>query len=59
MWTLLHTPALNVPGFAGVNGLPLGLTVAGGRYHDLHVLDMGKRIGQIFEAEGGFVSKMK
>lgn len=58
MWTLLHAPALNVPGFAGENDLPIGLTVVGSRYRDFHVLDVGKRIGRIFGAEGGFVSKL-
>ncbi|OBT93436.1 hypothetical protein VE01_08701 [Pseudogymnoascus verrucosus] len=27
MWTVLHAPALNVPGFVGEKGLPVGLTV--------------------------------
>lgn len=54
---MLHVPALSVPGFAGEQGLPIGLAVVGSRYRDLHVLNMGKRIGQIFEEEGGYVSK--
>jgi len=49
---------LNIPGFAGVNGLPIGLTLVGPRHRDLHVLDAGKRIGEIFEKGGGFVSKI-
>ncbi|PVH89444.1 amidase family protein [Cadophora sp. DSE1049] len=56
MWTILHVPALNIPGFAGDNGLPIGLTLVGARYHDLHVLYAGKAIGEVFEREGGFVS---
>ena len=51
-------PALNVPGFAGENGLPIGLTLVGPRYHDLHVLYAGKAIGDVFEKEGGFKSKL-
>lgn len=27
MWTGLHVPAINVPGFAGSHGLPIGLTL--------------------------------
>ncbi len=58
MWTILQVPALNVPGFAGENGLPIGLTLVGPRYHDLHVLYAGKAIGEVFEKEGGFKSKL-
>ncbi|OBT87369.1 hypothetical protein VE02_04196 [Pseudogymnoascus sp. 03VT05] len=53
MWTVLHAPALNVPGFVGKKGLPVGLTVVGGRCTDLRVLRAGKVIGEVFEAEGG------
>lgn len=58
MWTMLHAPVLNIPGFAGDHGLPLGLTVVGPRYCDLHVLNMGKRIGKVFGEEGGYVSQI-
>ncbi|OBT48993.1 hypothetical protein VE00_00050 [Pseudogymnoascus sp. WSF 3629] len=54
MWTVLHAPALNVPGFVGDKGLPVGLTVVGGRCTDLYVLRAGKAIGEVFEAEGGW-----
>ncbi|KAE8371331.1 amidase signature domain-containing protein [Aspergillus bertholletiae] len=59
MWTLLHAPCLNVPGFVGEKGLPLGLTIVGARYHDVHVLRAGKEIGAIFSSEGGFVSQIQ
>ena len=58
MWTTLQVPCLNIPGFAGENGLPIGLTLLGPRYHDLHVLHAAKTIGKIFESEGGFQSKL-
>jgi Asp-tRNA(Asn)/Glu-tRNA(Gln) amidotransferase A subunit family amidase len=58
MWTILQVPALNIPGFAGENSLPIGLTLVGPRYHDLHVLHVGQAIGKLFEAEGGFKSKL-
>jgi amidase len=32
LWTALHTPAINVPGFAGSKGLPIGLTLVAPRY---------------------------
>ncbi|KAH8601239.1 amidase signature domain-containing protein [Bisporella sp. PMI_857] len=58
MWTILQAPAMNLPGFAGENDLPIGLTLVGPRYHDLHVLHAGKAIGEVFEAKGGFKSKI-
>jgi Asp-tRNA(Asn)/Glu-tRNA(Gln) amidotransferase A subunit family amidase len=57
MWTILHVPCLNVPGFAGDDGMPIGLTVVGPRYRDLSILHAGKAIGEIFEADGGWVRK--
>ncbi len=57
MWTILHVPCLNVPGFVGENGLPVGLTVVGARYTDQHVVYVGKGIGDVFEAEGGWFKK--
>lgn len=38
LWSCLHAPTLCVPGFAGVNGLPVGLTMVAPRY----VISMGK-----------------
>lgn len=58
MWTILQVPAVNIPGFTGENGMPIGLTAVGPRYHDLHVLHVSKAIGEVFEAEGGFKSKL-
>lgn len=54
MWTILQVPCLNMPGFAGDNGLPIGLTLVSPRYEDLHALHVGKAIGEVFEKEGGF-----
>jgi hypothetical protein len=45
MWTLLHVPALHVPGLFGEGGLPVGLTVVGGR----HVLYVGRGIGGVLQ----------
>lgn len=58
MWTILQVPCLNIPGFAGENGLPVGLTLVGARYHDLHVLHVGKAIGEVFGKGGGFKHKL-
>ncbi len=57
MWTILQVPCLNVPGFAGENGMPIGLSLIGARYTDLHVLYAGRAIGEIFE-EGGFKHRL-
>ena len=54
-WTILHVPAINLPGFAGVNGLPVGLTAVGARYRDQWVLHVAKAVGEVFEREGGWV----
>lgn len=58
MWTILHPPTINVPGFAGENGMPIGLTLVGPRYHDIQVLRAAKAIGKVFEAEGKFKSRL-
>jgi len=34
LWSCLHAPTLCVPGLAGVNGLPVGLTMVAPRYVD-------------------------
>ncbi|KAG6317392.1 hypothetical protein E4U22_006287 [Claviceps purpurea] len=47
MWTILHAPAMNVPGFRGRCGLPIGLTVVGSRYSDMDVLRSGEAIGAV------------
>lgn len=38
MWTLLHVPCINVPGFTGGAGLPIGLTALSARYRDAQLL---------------------
>ncbi|THC94072.1 hypothetical protein EYZ11_006442 [Aspergillus tanneri] len=51
MWTILHAPTLNIPCFFGSQGLPVGLTVVGGRYTDMEVLQAGEAIGALFKGE--------
>lgn len=48
MWTVLHTPVLNVPGFLGPNGLPIGLSLVSGRYRDQHLLRCGQAVSEVF-----------
>jgi Asp-tRNA(Asn)/Glu-tRNA(Gln) amidotransferase A subunit family amidase len=50
----LHTPVLNVPGFKGENGMPIGVSLVAPRYHDRRLLAVGKSVGALFEAEGGW-----
>ncbi|KAI1105589.1 amidase [Jackrogersella minutella] len=54
MWTALHTPVTNIPGFKGENGLPVGLSLVAPRYHDRRLLAISKAVGEIFEGEGGW-----
>ncbi|KAI2620539.1 glutamyl-tRNA amidotransferase subunit A [Hypoxylon sp. NC1633] len=54
IWTALHTPVVNIPGFEGENGMPVGLSLVGPRYHDKHLLAVSKAVGRIFESEGGW-----
>ena len=51
-------PRVNIPGFAGRGGMPIGLSVVCGRFNGLHLLYAGKAIGAIFEKEGGFQSRL-
>ncbi|TXB97892.1 hypothetical protein FocTR4_00017130 [Fusarium oxysporum f. sp. cubense] len=59
MWSGLHVPVLNVPGFKGDHGMPIGLSLVAPRYHDRHLLEVGKAVGEIFEAEGGWETKIE
>ena len=53
MWTILQVPCLNVPGFSGESGMPIGLTLVGPRNTDLHIWYVGKAIGEIFKKREG------
>ena len=52
MWTLLHVPCVNVPGFVGPNGMPIGLTVTGARFADRQVLAVAEAFGSVFAING-------
>lgn len=45
---------VNVPGFKGQNGMPIGISLVAPRYHDRRLLAVIKEVGKIFEAEGGW-----
>lgn len=53
----MHVPVLNIPGFQGENGLPIGLTAVGARYTDRHLLHVAKSVGDLFAKEGGWAPK--
>ncbi|EXK25763.1 hypothetical protein FOMG_17612 [Fusarium oxysporum f. sp. melonis 26406] len=53
----LHVPVLNVPGFKGDHDMPIGLSLVAPRYRDRYLLEVGKAVGKIFEAEGGWETK--
>ena len=58
MWTALHVPVVNVPGFRGENGMPVGLSLLAPRYHDQALLEVAKVVGAVWEKEGGWVSAL-
>ncbi|KAI0538866.1 amidase [Xylaria digitata] len=58
MWTALHTPVVNIPGFRGPNDMPIGLSLVAPRYHDRRLLSVSKAVGVIFESEGGWERKL-
>ena len=58
IWTALHVPVVNVPGFQGSNGLPIGLSLVAPRYRDQHLLAVCKEVGKVFGEEGGWKSSL-
>jgi NCS1 family nucleobase:cation symporter-1 len=50
----LHTPVVNIPGFKGDNGMPVGISLVAPRYRDRHLLAVSRKVGDIFETEGGW-----
>ncbi|KAM0359475.1 hypothetical protein ACHAO7_012244 [Fusarium culmorum] len=58
MWSGLHTPVLNVPGFKGDHDMPIGLSLVAPRYRDRHLLEVGKAVGEIFQVEGDWETKL-
>jgi len=58
MWTALHVPVINVPGFGGEHGMPVGLSLVAPRYHDQALLGVAKVVGEVWEKEGGWSSKL-
>lgn len=57
-WSALHTPVVNIPGFQGLTGMPIGVSLVAGRYRDRHLLKVAKEVGKLFEAEGGWKRRL-
>ncbi|KAH6692403.1 amidase signature domain-containing protein [Plectosphaerella plurivora] len=49
MWTALHVPVINVPGFSGEASMPVGVSLVTSRYRDQHLLQVAAVIGTLFE----------
>lgn len=54
----LHVPVVNVPGFGGENGMPVGVSFVAPRYEDRKLLAVCRTVGKIFEEEGGWKSQL-
>jgi Asp-tRNA(Asn)/Glu-tRNA(Gln) amidotransferase A subunit family amidase len=52
IWTLLHTPCINVPATTGPNGLPVGVTLTGPRFADRRVLAAAGLLGDVLPKVG-------
>lgn len=53
MWTVLHLPVLNIPGFVGPSGLPVGLSMVTPRYTEQSLLHTAQAVSTVF-AKGGW-----
>ncbi|KAG5657760.1 hypothetical protein KAF25_007793 [Fusarium avenaceum] len=53
-WTALHVPVVNIPGFGGETGMPIGVSLVAARLRDRHLLKVSEAVGRIFEADGGW-----
>ncbi|KAJ9136668.1 Amidase [Pleurostoma richardsiae] len=54
IWTALHVPVVNVPGFKGASGMPVGVSLVAPRFRDQHLLAVCQEVGKIFEGQGGW-----
>ncbi len=53
MWTTLHAPCVNIPGFKGPRGLPIGVTLGGARFDDARLLEIAAAVAVAIEARVG------
>ncbi|KAJ7074898.1 glutamyl-tRNA amidotransferase subunit A [Mycena belliarum] len=52
MWTALHVPVVNIPGFVGKHGMPIGLSLVAARHQDRRLLRVCASVAPIFEGGG-------
>ncbi len=52
IWSLLHVPCVNVPGFRGPAGLPVGVTLTGPRFTDRALLVVADLVAAAFADAG-------
>ncbi|KIK58245.1 hypothetical protein GYMLUDRAFT_45464 [Collybiopsis luxurians FD-317 M1] len=57
MWTALHIPVVNIPGFSGSSKLPIGLSLVAPRYKDRYLLNVSEEISKVF-GNGGWQSDL-
>ncbi len=48
IWSLLQVPCINLPGYVGPGGLPVGLTLTGPRFSDHRLLAVATALGPLF-----------
>jgi Asp-tRNA(Asn)/Glu-tRNA(Gln) amidotransferase A subunit family amidase len=56
MWTGLHAPAINIPGFVGPAGMPVGLSLVAGRYSDRRLLQVASVVADLFAEKGSWAA---
>lgn len=59
LFTGLHVPTVHIPGFAGEDGMPMGLTLVGGRFKDQDLLEVAKLVAEVWiGADGGKLKRI-
>lgn len=48
VWTALHVPVVNIPGFKGETGLPVGLSLTAPRYKDQALLNVAREVAKVW-----------
>ena len=52
VWTLLHVPCVNLPGFYGPSGLPIGVTLTSPRFTDRQLVATACALAPVMAAAG-------
>jgi Asp-tRNA(Asn)/Glu-tRNA(Gln) amidotransferase A subunit family amidase len=51
IWTALHAPIVNIPGFKGENGMPVGLSLTTARFKDQALLNVAEEVSKVWVRE--------